>query len=166
LGLFDAIIGRRVLMYLPDASQTLARLVTLAKPAAVFAFQEHSRANLPSGLGSLPCHNQLYRWVWDTVAAEGGDVGLGMRLRSLIQSTGCQIEDARNEGVLLHHDEASFLPTLMRGMLPRMIEHRIVKAGEIKEDEFAQELEKERFSAGGSIVWDMAFLVSGRLDAG
>ncbi|MGB7407868.1 MAG: methyltransferase domain-containing protein, partial [Pontixanthobacter sp.] len=42
LGLFDAIIGRRVLMYLPDASQTLARLVTLAKPAAVFAFQEHS----------------------------------------------------------------------------------------------------------------------------
>lgn len=80
LGRFDAIIGRRVLMYLPDATATLARLAALATPGAIMAFQEHGRAGLPVGLGGLPLHRRLYDLLWDTVAAEGGDTGLALRL--------------------------------------------------------------------------------------
>jgi 2-polyprenyl-3-methyl-5-hydroxy-6-metoxy-1,4-benzoquinol methylase len=49
LGRFDAIVGRRVLMYLPDAAKTLKQLAALAKPDAILAFQEHARAGLPAG---------------------------------------------------------------------------------------------------------------------
>ena len=62
LGHFDAIVGRRVLMYLPDAGKTLERLASLGKPGAVMAFQEHARIGLPAGLGELALHRQLYNW--------------------------------------------------------------------------------------------------------
>nr|WP_259665502.1 methyltransferase domain-containing protein [Rhizobium laguerreae] len=57
LGRFEAIVGRRVLMYLPDASATLARLVGLANLRAILAFQEHARASLPFGLAALSLHH-------------------------------------------------------------------------------------------------------------
>ena len=163
LGQFDAIVGRRVLMYLPDAAATLAHLKMLAKPGAIIAFQEHARAGLPSGLGELALHRQLYDWVWSTVAAEGGDVGLGLRLVDLMQAAGFTIEDARSEGVLLQSGEPSFLPTLARAMLPRLVERGVASAKDVGLDTLADRIEEERCGVGGTIVWDLAFLVSARL---
>lgn len=166
LGRFDAIVGRRVLMYLPDAATVLARLTALTKPGAIVAFQEHARAGLPAGLGELELHRRLYGWVWDTVAAEGGDVGLGLRLVDLMSAAGLSIEVARSEAILLLPGEPSFLPTLARVMLPRLIERRVASAEEIESDTLAQRIEDERRVIGGTIVWDLAFLVSARAPGG
>jgi SAM-dependent methyltransferase len=162
LGHFDAIVGRRVLMYLPDAGATLARLAQLAAPGAILAFQEHARAALPAGLGDLPVHRQCYALAWDTVAAEGGDVTLGYRLADMVQAAGFTIEQARSEGVLMQPWEESFLPTLIRAMLPRMIERGVVPPGAIDPDALALRIDAERRASGGTIFWDLAFLVSGR----
>jgi len=88
LGKFDAIVGRRVLMYLPDAAETLSRLARFARPGTILAFQEHARADLPTGAGALPAHRQCYGMMWDTIAAEGGDVALGYRLANLVRAAG------------------------------------------------------------------------------
>jgi SAM-dependent methyltransferase len=163
LGRFDVIVGRRVLMYLPDASATLARLIGLAKPGAILAFQEHARASLPFGLAALPLHRCLYDWIWDTVAAEGGDVTLGLRLVEQMRAQGLSIAQARNEGVLIQPGDPSFLPNLMRIMLPRLIEHGIASAEDVRLDTLAQRIEDEHRAVGGTIVWDQAFLVAGQV---
>lgn len=165
LGQFDAIVGRRVLMYLPDAGATLARLATLAKPGAIIAFQEHGRANLPVGLGKLPLHRQLYNWMWSTIVAEGGDADLALRLVDLMQAAGFTIENARSEGVLLQAGEPSFLPTLARIMLPRVVECGVASAEEIGVDTLAERIEQELGAVGGTIVWDLAFLMTARFTA-
>lgn len=165
LGRFDAIVGRRVLMYLPDAGATLDRLLRLAGPGAVIAFQEHARADLPSGLGALPLHRQLYRWMWDTVAAEGGDVTLALRLVDLLRARGLAIETARSEVILFQPGEPSFLPTLARAMLPRLIERGVASEAEVDPDTLAARIDDERRAVGGTIVWDLAFLVSARSDS-
>lgn len=162
LGKFDAIVGRRVLMYLPDAAATLAQLARLAKTGTTLAFQEHARADLPSGVDALPVHHQCYCMVWNTVAAEGGDVALGYRLAGLVRAAGFEIQDARSEGVLIQPWEQSFLPTLARVMLPRMIEQGLVRTGDVDLDTLAQGIEEEHRTAKGTIFWDLAFLVSGR----
>lgn len=162
LGTFDAIVGRRVLMYLPDAAKTLARLAQLAKPGTIMAFQEHARAELPTGVDALPVHKQCYSMVWDTVAAEGGDVALGYRLAGLMRDAGFTIEDACSEGVLIQPWEPSFLPTLARVMLPRMIEQGLVRVGDVDLDTLTQGIEEEHLTAGATIFWDLAFLVAGR----
>lgn len=163
LGRFDAVIGRRVLMYLPDASATLARLAALAAPGAIMAFQEHGRAGLPAGLGGLPLHRRLYDLLWDTVAAEEGDTGLALRLADLMLSAGHGIEVARSEGILLQAGEPSFLPTLAQAMLPRMVERGVASAQEVGLDTLAERLREEHRVVGGTIVWDLAFLVSARV---
>lgn len=165
LGHFDAIIGRRVLMYLCNPAATLARLATMAKPGTILAFQEHARADLPSGMGDLPIHRQFYRMIWDTVAAEKGDVTLGYHLADLVREAGFTIKHARSEGVLVQSWEESFLPTLARAMLPRMIEHGIVREGEVDLDGLAHRVACERGGVRGSIFWDLAFLVSARLES-
>jgi SAM-dependent methyltransferase len=165
LGVFDAIVSRRVLMYLPDAAATLARLARLAKPGTILAVQEHARADLPTGAGDLSVHRQCYRMMWDTVAAEKGDVALGYRLADLIRATGFTIDHARSEGVLLQTWEESFLPTLMRIMLPRMVEHGVAQEDQIDPDTLAQRLDDERRAVNGTIFWDLAFLVSARFES-
>ncbi|WP_231621799.1 class I SAM-dependent methyltransferase [Sphingomonas sp. 37zxx] len=162
LGRFDAIVGRRVLMYLPDAAKTLEWLASLAKPDAILAFQEHARAGLPAGLGDLALHRQLYDWNWSTVAAEGGDVGLALRLAELMQQLGLSVEEARAEAVLLHPNQPSFVPTLTHAMLPRIVERGIATVEQIDPDTLAQRIEDEHRAAGGTIVWDLAFLVAAR----
>lgn len=162
LGRFDAIVGRRVLMYLPDAARTVARLVALARPDGIVAFQEHARAGLPAGLGDLPFHRQLYNWNWRTVAAEGGDVTLAFRLAELMRDTGLIVEEARGEAILLHPDQPSFLPTLTQVMLPRIVERGVASLRQIDPDTLAQRIADEHRASGGTIVWDLAFLVAAR----
>jgi len=163
LGRFDAIVGRRVLMYLPDISATLARLVALAAPGAMLAFQEHARGQLPFGLDALPLHCRLYDWMWDTVAAEGGDVTLGYGLVEQMEAKGLAIVHARSEGVLVQPGTPSFLPTLTRIMLPRFLEHGVTTAEEVELDTLARRIEDERGRVGGTIVWDQAFFVAARV---
>lgn len=165
LGRFDAIVGRRVLMYLPDAPATLTRLAGLVRPGTIMAFQEHARADLPSGAHDLPVHRQCYTMMWNTVAAEGGDVALSYRLAGMVRAAGFAIEQARSEGILVQAWEESFLPTLMRVMLPRMIERGVVREGEIDLDTLACSIDQERQEADSTIFWDVAFLVSGRFES-
>lgn len=162
LGHFDAIVGRRVLMYLPNATATIARLAELARPRAIVAFQEHARAALPVGLGDMPLHRQLYAWVWNTVAAEGGDVELGLRLVELMGKANFTAIEARSEAVLLQRGVPSFLPTLARAMLARFVERGVATADEIGVETLANRMEEEHLAIGGTIVWDLAFLVSAR----
>lgn len=162
LGRFDAIIGRRVLMYLPDAAATLTRLADFAKPGTVLAFQEHARAALPAGAGDLPVHRRCYGMAWNTVAAEQGDVTLGYRLVDLVRAAGFAVEQGYSEGIVIQPWQESFLPTLIRMMLPRMIERGVVRPHEVDPESLAEQLDDERHTAGGTILWDVAFLVSGR----
>lgn len=165
LSRFDAIVGRRVLMYLPDAVATLKRLAAMAAPGAVVAFQEHARADLPAGSGALTLHRQLYDWNWRTVAAEGGDVGLAFRLAPIMQQLGLDIEQARAEAILLHPDQPSFVPVLAQAMLPRIVARGIATMDEVAPDTLAQRIADEQRAAGGTIVWDLAFLVAARAGA-
>lgn len=97
------------------------------------------------------------------MAAEGGDTGLALRLADLLQAAGHRIEVARSEGMLLQAGEPSFLPTLARAMLPRMVERGVASTNEIGLDTLAERLREEHGVVGGMIVWDLAFLVSARI---
>ena len=160
LGRFDAIVGRRVLMYLPDAAATLAELPRLAAPGGLVAFQEHARIGLPAGLGDLPEHRRLYDWMWRMITAEGGDATLGLRLIELMRAAGFAIDQARSEGVLLQPGTPSFLPSLAAALLPRLVACRVATADEVALDTLADRLDEERWVVGGTIVWDLAILVS------
>jgi ubiquinone/menaquinone biosynthesis C-methylase UbiE len=58
-GTLDAAVGRRVLMYQPDAPQAVAQLVRAVRPGGVIAFQEHDTAAVTDSRTSLPLHDRV-----------------------------------------------------------------------------------------------------------
>jgi len=159
---FDAIVIRRVLMYLPDPEGLIAKLPALLKPDGLLAVQEHDATGLPIGTAPLPLHREAHRWVWDTVEAEGGRRTMGMTLPGMLERAGWTIASWRAEATLIGESETSWLGHAARGMLPRMIAGGVATEEEVGLDTLDARLEAERREAGSALIWDMAHMIAAR----
>ena len=162
---FDAIVIRRVLMYLPDPEGLIARLPALLRPGGLLAVQEHDATGLPISAASLPLHREAHRWVWDTVVAEGGRRTMGMTLPGMLEAAGWTVASWRAEATLIGARETSWLGHAVRGMLPRMVAGKVVADGEVDLETLDARLEAERREADSALVWDMAHMIAARAPA-
>jgi ubiquinone/menaquinone biosynthesis C-methylase UbiE len=80
VGRFDAVVGRPVLMYQPDAAACLSRLVHVLVPGGLIVLQEHDSTAMPVCRPAMPLYERVSAWIWETVAREGGDVHMGLHL--------------------------------------------------------------------------------------
>ena len=81
-GGFDAIVGRRVLMYQPDAAAAIKHLVPALEPGGVMFFLEHDATVVPTSKAPLLLHERVHHWIWETVRREGANIHMGAELRS------------------------------------------------------------------------------------
>jgi ubiquinone/menaquinone biosynthesis C-methylase UbiE len=81
---FDAIVGRRVLMYLPDPRNIISELSALLKIGGIMIFQESDSTLSSKSIVPMPLHQHVDKWIWDTVEREGGNTHLGFDLWSLL----------------------------------------------------------------------------------
>jgi SAM-dependent methyltransferase len=85
LGTFDAIVGRRVLMYLPDPVGTLRSLARLLRPGGVVFFQEFVLDDAPS---ALPLHDTVRDWLITMLRGERASWTMGAALPGLFAEAG------------------------------------------------------------------------------
>ena len=85
LGAFDAVVGRRVLMYLKDPAATLARMVALVRPGGVVLFQELVIDTAPTG---LRLHDALRDALVGMLAHESASWTLGRALPGIFRRAG------------------------------------------------------------------------------
>jgi ubiquinone/menaquinone biosynthesis C-methylase UbiE len=159
---FDAIVARRVLMYLPAPGDTLRRLVSALRPGGVVAVQEHDATMVPAGRPQLPLHDRVMSWIWTTVEREGGNLHMGFELATVLEDAGLEDVRAGAEAVVRTAHDPDALAPIVRAMLPRMVEHRVASAAEIDLDTLGQRLVDERRTARATYVTDMAFGVWAR----
>ena len=163
LGEFDAIVGRRVLMYVPEPDAVVAGLARRLRPGGRLICQELDATMVPASTVPLPLHRQVHRWIWATVEAEGADPGIGLRLPGLLAGAGLVVEGARAEGLVetagrRHHT----------GRVVAAISARIVARGVATLDEIQPATLDERLAAelarhpGASFVGDVLFSVWAR----
>jgi len=144
LGQFDAIIGRRVLMYLPEPVETLRKVSSLLKDGGVIAFQEVD-ATLEAGcLQELPLHKKVNDWLWQTIEREGGTRNMGFLLPSVLQRAGFSVAELRAEGNIEGEKLHSPLATIVQAIVPRIVRHGVATEEEIELETLAQRLEAER----------------------
>lgn len=86
-GPFDAIVGRLVLMYVPDPAVVLRTQATLLRPGGVVAPIEFDLGSARS-LPATPLAHQLLAWLADTFQRAGIDPSLGSRLWAILQQAG------------------------------------------------------------------------------
>jgi 2-polyprenyl-3-methyl-5-hydroxy-6-metoxy-1,4-benzoquinol methylase len=76
---FDAIVGRLVLLYLPDPATVLRRLSRHLRPGGIVAFQEYDMSEISQAPPS-ELLMKTRRWILDAFTAGGADVDRGTKL--------------------------------------------------------------------------------------
>jgi ubiquinone/menaquinone biosynthesis C-methylase UbiE len=157
IGVFDAIIGRRVLMYLSDAAQSINGLLPHLTVNGKMIFQESDCMVSSFCAQSMPLHTKVLTWMWDTVAKEGGDIHIGRQLYSLMKNAKLKILQMRAEAILNTYESGSDLGWVAKMMAHRMISHGVITAEEMDADTLEDRLQSERRESDTPFIRDMAF---------
>lgn len=156
-GAFDAIVGRRVLMYQPDAVACLSQLREVLVPGGLIVLQEHDSTGMPICLPAMPLHQEISGWIWQTMAREGADLQMGLHLGPALARTGFRLERVRAEATILTAQQSHHVGAIVRAMLARIVAAGVATAEEIALDTLDQRLETERQEANGTCIWEMVF---------
>jgi SAM-dependent methyltransferase len=168
---FDAIVCRRVLMYLPDPAATLGRLLTWLRPGGRVIVQEHDATMVPGRVSPLPLHEMLISIVWRTLAAEGADPHVGFRLPAIFTAAGLRLEHIHAEAVIRTGGHASDSGlhdwgAVLSMMLPRLRAQGVAEADGIDLGTIEAQLREELAAAGSAFVGDMVFCAFARKPGG
>ncbi len=124
LGSFDALIGRRVLMYLANSVEVLSELAKFLKPGGLVFFEEPGFTFSPRCTDSMPAHDKAMDWLRQMLDFEGASADIGFSLPALYIQAGYRPSSIRAEAVIL--GQGSQYP-LSVGL--EMMQSRVLKAG-------------------------------------
>jgi SAM-dependent methyltransferase len=85
---FDAVVGRFILMFLPDPIFVLRSVSRLVRPGGVFAFQEPSWIPMLALGDRLPLWSCVLRSIHETILRSGANPEMGFALYSIFQEVG------------------------------------------------------------------------------
>jgi SAM-dependent methyltransferase len=156
-GAFDAAVGRRVLMYQPDAALAVRLLARNVRPGGLVVFQEHDSTMVPASLAPMPLHRRAQEWIWRTVEREGADVHMGFGLHAALARAGLSVERVRAEAVVQTPDAPYGLGAIVRAILPRIVRQGVATEDEIDAGTLDRRLDEERAGTGATYVGDMVF---------
>src|SRR5713101_10149597 len=85
---FDAVVGRFILMFLPDPIFVLRSVSRLVRPGGVLAFQEPSWIPMLALGDRLPLWSCVLRSIHETLLRSGANPEMGLALYTLFQEAG------------------------------------------------------------------------------
>lgn len=77
---FDAVVGRWVLMFLPDPAAVLRDLLPRLRPGGIVAFQENDFSYPPTVFPETELSRQIQRWSIPPPGSPGPDMRMGTKL--------------------------------------------------------------------------------------
>jgi SAM-dependent methyltransferase len=153
---FDAVVGRFVLMYYPDPTETLRRFVRHLRPGGIVAFQESDHG----GARSFPRNalwERLMGLMGEVQLRSGAEMAMGLKLYPAFIAAGLPSPTMQADvGIIGAQDAyvehlANFMVQGLRSMLPAIIKHGLATAEELDIETYARRMVEE-FRAGGG-VW-------------
>ncbi|MDR1183644.1 MAG: methyltransferase domain-containing protein [Coriobacteriales bacterium] len=157
IGTFDAIIGRRVLMYQSDAAKSINSLLPYLTAKGKMIFQESDCMAASFHADSMPLHTSLQKWIGDTVAKEGGNIHIGRQLYALMRNAKLKITLMRAEAILHTFESGSDFGWATKMMASRMISRGVVTAEELDVNTLEDRLQGELRASDTPFIRDMAF---------
>jgi cyclopropane fatty-acyl-phospholipid synthase-like methyltransferase len=144
-GPYDAIVGRLVLMYVPDPAVVIRTQAALVRPGGVVVpieFDLYSARTVPTS----PLADQALSWISETFKRAGIEPALGPRLWAIQQEAGLQ--PLAMIGVQPHFgpenaDGAAILTGIVRTLVPLMERTGVITAAEMGLDTLQQRMSAE-----------------------
>jgi SAM-dependent methyltransferase len=142
---FDAIVGRLVLLYLPDPAAILRRLSRALRPGGVVAFQEYDMSQVTQ----VPAGELFLRvkgWLLAAFAAGGAELDMGTRLYATFLRAGLPPPGMIATTLVACGPASPGYETVtgvVRSLLPLMERNGIVSAAEVDIDTLADRLRED-----------------------
>jgi ubiquinone/menaquinone biosynthesis C-methylase UbiE len=156
-GAYDAAVGRRVLLYQADPAEAIRQLARAVRPGGLVWFHEHDTVQVSDERTALPLHDRVRAWLHDMLQAEHAHLHMGFDLHTVLSSAGLNVEQVRAEANVLTPTTRYPLADIVRAVLPRLLQHRIVTAEEVDVDTLDDRLQRERLATGATVLWEMVF---------
>ncbi len=151
---FDAVIGRRVLLYLPDPAATLRRLAGLLRPGGILAFQEMA-ITLARSVPDGPLWRRAMGVAIETFARAGFEVDMGHRLYATFLAAGLptpqMISLGRIEGGA-QSGAYEVLAATVRSLLPMAERLGVATAAEVDVGTLAERLRREAIESDACVA--------------
>ena len=128
---FDAIVGRRVLMYLSNPAKVLSNLLPWLKPGGLVVFEEIDSTMCPGHVADMPAHVQATSLFARMLQQEGVEPSIGFRLPAIFTQAGLQHERLWAEAIIEGQGDQYPLDELLELLKPRLESNNIVRASEV-----------------------------------
>lgn len=152
---FDALVGRRVLMYLRDPANVLRHLVRWLRSEALVVFEETDLSMVPARLSPMTAHDQAMDWLRRMLISEGANTAMGFNLPATFVQAGLAFERIRAEAVIQGQRTQYPLSGLLTLMQSRIISNGIATQADV--DSITAQLDSESRDSTLVYVSEMSF---------
>jgi ubiquinone/menaquinone biosynthesis C-methylase UbiE len=156
-GVFDAAVGRLVLMYQADAADAVQRLTRAVRPGGFVLFQEYDSTLPPTSLVPMPLHVKVRSWIWRTLERSGADIHMGLKLFHALRAAGLTRIEMRAEAIVATPQTRYPTVPLVRVLLPKMVAYGIASEQEVDIETLEARLAAERDAADTVYVGGVVF---------
>lgn len=156
-GVFDAAVGRLVLMYQADATDAVRRLTRAVRSDGLVLFQEYDSTLPPTSLVPMPLHVKVRGWIWRTLERSGADIHMGFKLFHTLRAAGLARIEMRAEAIVATPQTRYPTVPLVRVLLPKMVAYGIASEQEVGIETLEARLEAERDAADTVYVGGVVF---------
>jgi len=150
---FDAIVGRFILMHLPEPAAVVRHLTQYLRPGGVVVFQEYDLASHSDAFYPPSLLWELV-WLWCTRAFQqaGGELATGRKLSTTLQEAGLAVPQMRYESAMGGGQDwigYEWWAETVRIFLPLIQQFGIATEQDISIDTLAERLREETVSRRG-----------------
>lgn len=151
---FDAVIGRFVLMHLPDPVGGVRRLTHFLKPGGIIAFVEMD-IDETRAIPEIPLLRRCVSWITDTYRKVGVDPNMGEHLYATYRAANLSPSLAGMTRIVGRDDRMvfGFAAQSLASLLPAMEKFGVATAAEVGVETIAERLHQE------AIVGDRCILM-------
>jgi ubiquinone/menaquinone biosynthesis C-methylase UbiE len=147
---YDAIVGRLILLYLPERVAVLRRLLAHLRPGGVVAFHEFDldpQAN--NAYPSSALWDQYWPWITQAFERTGSELRMALKLPSTFVEVGLPAPQLRYEAAVGFGPESAVYEVLVevtRSVLPLLVKFGIATAEEVDIDTLLERFRAENIA--------------------
>ncbi|MGD2184301.1 class I SAM-dependent methyltransferase [Lusitaniella coriacea] len=139
---FDAVAGRRVLMYLASPDRVLAGLLPWLREGGLVVFEEADSTICPGHVAAMPAHERGAFLLGKLLSEEGVDQSMGFHLPATLSNAGLRFERIWAEAVIDGQGDQYTLGELLQLLKPRFESSDVATISEI--ESLLPQIEMER----------------------
>jgi len=151
---FDAVVGRAVLMYVPDPVETLRQASGRVRPGGIIAFQEVDELGIRS-FPESPLFESGVRWIIEAFKCSNIELQMGLRLHRVFVGAGLPAPRMTMSARVEAGPESfayEYLAQSVRSVLPAIEKFGIASPDEVQIETLARRLRDEVTATGAVMV--------------